>query len=128
MNLPRHDMPFEEVRLNKSRRGALLLAVAVICCGSAPARADEAPQLKLSIRDHKFLPAGLSVAAGQRFEILVTNDGPGPEEFESKSLRIEKLVPEGQTVTIRVGPLKSGQYDFFGDFHKDTCVGQLSVP
>ena len=105
-----------------------LALVAVIAPATSLAFAQDATVLKVSIREHKFIPAALTATAGQRLEIVVTNDGPGTEEFESKSLRIEKIVPQGQTVTIRVGPLKSGQYDFFGDFHADTCRGLLTIP
>ena len=41
-------------------------------------------------------------------------------EVESKELRIEKVVPAGQTVKIRVRALKPGTYPFLNDFHKET--------
>jgi hypothetical protein len=91
---------------------------------ASAAHADDAP-VKLQIKDHKLVPDKLTVAHGKRFELEVTNAGPGAEEIESKALRIEKIIPEGQSVTIRLGPLKAGTYDLFGDFHLDTCVGTL---
>ena len=103
--------------------GAVVVAAASFA-GSA--RADDAA-VQLQIKDHALVPAKLSVAHGRRFELVVTNAGPGTEEIESKGLRIEKIIPEGQSVTIRLGPLKPGTYDLFGDFHLDTCVGTLVV-
>ena len=83
--------------------------------------------LAFTIKDHKLTPQTATAPHGERLELVVTNAGPGPEEIESKSLRFEKLIPEGQTVTLRVGPLKAATYDVFGDFHADTCKAVLTV-
>ena len=48
-----------------------------------------------------------------------------PEEFESYSLHREKLIPAGGQITVYVGPLDPGRYDFFGEFHSDTAKGQI---
>ena len=87
-----------------------------------------ATHLKLVIRDHKFAPADLVAPAGEVFELEVENFGPGVEEFESTAMRIEKILLSGKSSVFRVGPLKSGSYDMFGDFHPDSCRGTLKVP
>jgi len=53
--------------------------------------------------------------------LIVKNDDPTPEEFESTELRREKVVPGGQQVTVYIGPLKPGRYEFFGDFNPKTA-------
>ena len=38
-------------------------------------------------------------------------------EFESKSLKVEKVIAANGEGIVRVGPLKPGKYDFFDDFN-----------
>ncbi|HEX6959040.1 MAG TPA: cupredoxin domain-containing protein [Ferrovibrio sp.] len=104
---------------------ALLLTGIVAIAGAGPARAGETPVFTLTIKDHKFDPATLQVPAGKRFELVVKNADATPEEFESKSLRREKIIKGGDQATIKLGPLKPGTYDFFGEFHEDTAKGNI---
>ncbi len=103
----------------------LLLLAAILATGAAPAWADTV--LKITIKDHKFTPTTLEAPAGESFFIEVTNAGPGAEEFESNSLRLEKIIPEGRTAKLRVGPQKAGTYEIFGEFHMSTCLGSVVV-
>jgi plastocyanin len=104
------------------------LSILVLICGIAlgvgSARAQEA-EAKLAIRDHKFEPAELSVPAGKKVKLVIDNQDPTAEEFESYELNREKVVPPKEKVTVFVGPLKPGRYPFFGDFHKGTAQGIL---
>ena len=90
---------------------------------AAPAVADDA--LHLSIRDHKYEPARIEVPAGVKFKLMVKNEDPTPEEFESFDLKREKVVPPGQEIPVFLGPLDAGEYKFFGDFHQDTAQGVM---
>jgi plastocyanin len=87
---------------------------------SGPTLAQSGGSATLVVRDHRFEPAELTVPAGQKIELQVTNADSTPAEFESGELRREKLLPPGKTVTIYVGPLRPGQYEFFDDFHPST--------
>ncbi|MCW5691506.1 MAG: cupredoxin domain-containing protein [Pseudolabrys sp.] len=89
----------------------------------APALAQAADDYTLTIKDHKFTPAELKVPANKRVAITVVNSDSTPEEFESHSLKVEKIIPGGAKATVRIGPLKPGRYDFFGEFHEDTAKG-----
>lgn len=89
----------------------------------APALAQAADDFTLTIKDHKFTPAELKVPANKRVAITVVNSDATPEEFESHSLKVEKIIPGGTKATVRIGPLKPGRYDFFGEFHEDTAKG-----
>jgi hypothetical protein len=82
----------------------------------------------IQIKDHKMTPERIELPAGSKAELVVTNADADTEEFESKSLRIEKLVPPGRSLTFKIGPLRSGSYDLFGDFHAETCKGTIVVP
>lgn len=95
--------------------GLALLAPAI-------ARADE---FTLTIKDHKFTPAELKVAAGKRHTITVVNNDDTPEEFESHALKIEKVVPGKSKGVVRIGPLKAGKYSYVGEFHEDTAKGTI---
>lgn len=85
------------------------------------------PAYKLTIKDGRFEPETITVPAGTRFKIVITNHGPGPEEFESKELRKESVIAEGVTRSVVFAPLKPGKYRFFGEFHLDTAQGHIVV-
>ncbi len=72
------------------------------------------------IRDHQFVPAELTVSAGQKVELQVRNEQATPAEFESSSLHREKIVAPGSAISVYVGPLSPGRYEFFDDFNPAT--------
>lgn len=99
---------------------AMLLATAAY-----PLQAEDLPVYNLSVKDGKFFPEKVEVAAGQKFKLVVKNEGAGTEEFESSDLNREKLVTPGRSIVVFIGPLKAGSYGFFGDFHPQTARGQI---
>ncbi|MBX3604328.1 MAG: cupredoxin domain-containing protein [Piscinibacter sp.] len=101
---------------------SLLLAGGVTATG--PALAAE-PELSLVIKNHRFEPGELKVPAGQRIKLVVHNQDSTPEEFESHSLKREKVIPGGAKATIFIGPLKPGRYTFFGEYNEATAKGAV---
>jgi len=101
-----------------------LLAACLASALLAPAvaRADE---FTLTIKDHKFTPSELKVAAGKRHTITVVNNDATPEEFESHALKIEKVIVGNAKGVVRIGPLKAGKYPFVGEYHEDTAKGAV---
>jgi len=91
---------------------------------AASAGAAEA-ELMLVIKNHRFEPAESKVPAGQRIKLVVHNQDSTPEEFESHSLNREKVIPAGARVTIFVGPLKPGRYEFVGEYNEATAKGTI---
>jgi len=83
---------------------------------ASPAMADN-PTASLTLRNHQFEPSELEVPAGQKIELRVNNADPNPAEFESSDLHREKVVTGGQQVTVFIGPLRPGRYEFFDDFN-----------
>ena len=81
--------------------------------------------ITIRIKDNKFVPAELDVPANTKFELLVVNEDPTPEEFESHELNREKIVTGNGQITVPIGPLKPGRYPFFGEFHMATAQGAL---
>jgi plastocyanin len=104
----------------KLARFALLLPLASPVMAHA-----QTTEYTIVIKEHRFQPAELAVPAGQRIKLVIDNQDATPEEFESKQLRVEKIVPGGTKGTVTVGPLKPGSYPFFGEFHEDTAQGKL---
>lgn len=92
-----------------------------------PALASETPEYKLSIKDHKFNPESLEIPANTKIKLLVKNEDKTAEEFESHDLKREKVIKGGAEAPIMVGPLKPGEYTFFGEFHPQTAQGKLIV-
>ena len=99
---------------------AACLAAAILV--PAMAHADD---FTLTIKDHKFTPSEIKVAAGKRHTITVVNNDATPEEFESHALKIEKVVVGNSKGVVRIGPLKAGKYPFVGEYHEDTAKGVI---
>jgi len=87
--------------------------------------AADVPTLTLRIKDHKFIPAQMNVPANVKFKLIVVNEDPTPEEFESHELNREKIVTGKGKITVFLGPLKPGKYPYFGEFHMKTAQGVL---
>ena len=88
------------------------------------ARAD-GTEFTIVIKDHRFTPTELTVPAGQKIRLVVENQDPTPEEFESYQLNREKIVPGNGRIVVFIGPLKPGKYEFFGEFNMATARGWL---
>jgi heme/copper-type cytochrome/quinol oxidase subunit 2 len=85
-------------------------------------------EFSLTIHDHRYQPTEIVVPAGVKLKLLVTNTDDTAEEFESSDLNREKVVAPGSQIQVIIGPLSSGRYEFFGDFHPDTARGHIIVP
>ena len=115
----------------RSRRIAILALSFALLCGQitlAPdAFAQQASSVKLTLKNHRFEPAEAHAPAGKPFTIELTNLDSTPAEFESKTLRVEKVVAAGSTITLQMRALAPGRYRFFDDYHEDTTEGFLVV-
>ena len=105
---------------------ALSSLVVLLAGASLPAQAQE-QSFPLTIKNHRFEPAEFEVPANTKVKLLVKNDDPTAEEFESSSLHREKVVPAGKEIVIMIGPLKPGRYEFIGDFNRATAHGAIIV-
>jgi len=102
--------------------GALILSVGAV---GTPARSAEPPEIPLTIENHRFTPEEITVTAGTSFVLVITNKDATPEEFESHDLRIEKVIPAGKALRLRMPALKKGTYNFIGDFNQSTAKGRI---
>lgn len=106
-----------------------IAVIAALALGASvfAASADDPPEFTLTIRDHKFEPAELTIPADQKVKLNVVNADATPEEFESHELNREKVVAGNSSIKVFVGPLSPGVYPFFGDFNQATAQGKLVV-
>lgn len=91
------------------------------------AMADEMKMYELKIKNHKFDKETMVVEANKKFKLKIINEDPSSEEFESLSMIVEKFIGPKRSITVTIGPLKPGQYDYFGEFHASTCKGILTA-
>ena len=103
----------------------MVLSAALTGAMSACAPAGEEQEVRLVIENHRFAPAEVTVPAGKRIRLVIENRDDSPEEFESHTLNAEKVVGPKATITVSVGPLEAGSYEFFGEFNPQTATGKL---
>lgn len=103
---------------------ALTLAAAV---AAGAAQADDVHVVQLTLKDHRFTPSTIEAPAGRKIRIELVNQDGALEEFDSIDLGVEKDVTPHGTVSIKLGPLKPGTYNFMGELHADTASGELRV-
>jgi hypothetical protein len=107
-------------RLNAASR--LLAAILMTLPAAAWAEA-----LQLTLQNHKFHPAEAQIPANRPLTIEITNLDATPAEFESKTLRVEKVVAGHAKISVQIRPLSPGRYRFFDDYNEDTTEGFLVV-
>ena len=106
-------------------RTALMAILAALVTASMPALAADEPSFTLTLKDNRFDQERLEVPSGQKIVLIVKNLDGKAEEFESKDLKLEKIVPAGKEIRLNVGPLKPGEYKFVGEYHEKTAYGVL---
>jgi len=100
-------------------------AIGIWLAGGSLAAYAGVPVYEIEIRDHLFYPAELRVPAGQKIKLQVINQDDTPEEFESFELNREKVIMGKRKATIFIGPLRPGEYPYFGEFHPETAQGVI---
>ena len=108
------------------KRFATLVAVLAMALGTfgAAAAADPA-EVPLVIEKNRFQPEIIKVKAGAPFVLVITNKDKGPEEFDMAQPRIEKIIPGGKTVRLKMPALKPGKYPFVGEYHSETAKATI---
>jgi len=82
-----------------------------------------APEFKIEIKNHLFFPAELIVPSNTKIKLRIFNLDSTPEEFESYELNREKVIMGNSQTVIFIGPLKPGEYPYFGEFNPKTAQG-----
>ncbi|NCP63417.1 MAG: cupredoxin domain-containing protein [Paraglaciecola sp.] len=84
-------------------------------------------EFHLELKDHLFYPSSVTIPAGQKVKLIIHNLDDTPEEFDSFSLNREKVVFAQSTTHIYIGPLKPGEYEFYGRYNPNTARGKVVV-
>ena len=95
----------------------------ITCAGPSGRR----PEITITVKNHAFDPAQIEVPAGKPVVLRIKNLDASPMEFESKSLRVEKVLSGNGEAVINLRPQKPGRYEFFDDFHAATTKGVVVV-
>jgi len=104
-----------------------VLAAALFAAVPVAAQAQDVVELKIVARDGRFEPAELVAPVGKRLHIEISNDGKAPIEFESKPLKVEKVIAPGTRAFVTVNPLKAGDYVFVDEFNEKNARGRIIV-
>ncbi len=102
------------------------LAVALFTAlTTATAFAAGEPEFHLVLDKHKFTPDRIEVPAGKKVKLLVENRDATPAEFESETLKVEKVVAGKGKAVVFIGPLKPGEYKFVDEYNEKSAFGVI---
>jgi hypothetical protein len=106
------------------------LTLAAICAATllqpAPSQAEQVAEVRVSYSNGQFQPGDVSAPADRPIVIRVKNLDAKAMEFESTSLRVEKVVAAKSEGVLNVRALKPGRYEFYDDFN-EKARGALTV-
>jgi heme/copper-type cytochrome/quinol oxidase subunit 2 len=101
-----------------------LCAIAML--SASPSGAQQAAEVQVSYSNGQFQPGEVRAPADTPITFRVKNLDGKAMEFESKSLRVEKVVAANSEGVINVRALKPGRYEFYDDFNAK-ARGALTV-
>jgi heme/copper-type cytochrome/quinol oxidase subunit 2 len=104
----------------------LVVAILLLVTWATAANADE-PNYSLTLKDHHFTPAEITIPANKRVRFMVKNLDATAAEFESDDFKAEKVVPAGQEVTVVIPSLKPGIYEFHNEYNEAASKSRLIV-
>jgi plastocyanin len=111
--------------MNRHPLPTALVALLALAAAASSAAAPRDVAVAVTLKDHRFTPAAISVPAGVKVRIDLTNQDLATEEFDSHDLKVEQLVTPHGHASFTVGPLKPGAYSFMGEFHPTTAQGRV---
>src|SRR5258705_10893430 len=94
----------------------VLCAIAVLPL--PPSQAQQATEFQVTYSKGQSQPSELRAPADKPIAVRVMNLDAKAMEFESKSLRVEKVVAANSEGVINVRALKPGRYEFYDDFNE----------
>jgi heme/copper-type cytochrome/quinol oxidase subunit 2 len=108
------------------RKLTLAAVCAVAMLPLSPSQAQQATQIQVTYSKGQFQPSEVRAPADKPVIFRVKNLDAKAMEFESKSLRVEKVVAANSEGVINVRALKPGRYEFYDDFN-EKARGALTV-
>jgi AMMECR1 domain-containing protein len=92
----------------------------ILLYSSEDLHAQERAAIAIAVKNKRFEPTEIRGLANRPLSIEVKNLDAAPIEFESVSLRVEKVIAPGTAGVVNVRALAPGRYEFFDDFHPQT--------
>jgi hypothetical protein len=100
-------------------RKLILAAVcAVTMLPVSPTQAQQATEIQVIYSKGQFQPGEVRAPADKPITLRIKNLDAKAMEFESSSLRVEKVVAASSEGIISVRALKPGRYEFYDDFNE----------
>jgi hypothetical protein len=99
---------------------SVLALVTTVLATSVSSYAQQPDAVGISVKGHHFQPPEIRAPANRPLILRVKNLDATPMEFESVSLRVEKVVAPSSEGVINIRPLAPGRYEFIDDFHQET--------
>src|ERR1700737_1926700 len=109
-----------------TRKLALAALCAIVVLPFSPALGQQAAEFKITYSTRQFQPSEIRAPADRPIALRVRNMDGKAMEFESKTLRVEKVVAAKSEGIINIRALKPGRYEFYDDFN-DKARGALTV-
>jgi hypothetical protein len=99
----------------KASLAAALLLIATPTLADGP--------IAVTLQNHKFSPSEIHVKANTPAIIALTNKDATAEEFDSTSLKVEKVVAGNSSGNVRIRALEPGRSPFMREDHSSTAEG-----
>ncbi len=97
------------------------LVFATVAAGTVlalvPVKAQDA-EIQLTYSNGQFEPKEAAAPADKPFVIRVKNMEAKAMEFESKTLKVEKVIAAKSEAVLKVRAMKPGRYEFFDEFNE----------
>ena len=110
--------------MNRGRQSLMRIAAVASIAAAALLASDaycqQAVPVSLAVKNHRFEPAEIHAPANRPITLSIRNLDTAAIEFESVSLRVEKVIAANNRGLINLRPLQPGRYKFFDDFHPQT--------
>jgi hypothetical protein len=116
-----------DMSISRTLSKASLAAAALVAITAGAAIAQSATEIQLSYKDKKFDPAEISAPANTPIVIKLKNLDAKAMEFESKTLKVEKVVAGSSDATINVRAQKPGRHEFFDEYNEKVARGALVI-
>jgi hypothetical protein len=100
------------------RKLTLAAACAIATFAVSPSIAQQATDIQLTYSKGQFQPSEVRAPADKPVTFRIKNLDAKAMEFESKSLRVEKVVAANSEGLVNVRALKPGRYEFYDDFNE----------
>ena len=105
----------------------LLAAVCLTSVSAVTGANAQATEIQISYKDKKFTPAEVTIPANTAVTFKVKNLEAKAMEFESKPLKIEKVIASNSEAVINVRPQKPGSYKFVDEYNEAVAIGTVIV-